>query len=191
MPGFRSNNAPFFLTNDNTPITNFLHKFTALADDYRLTDSQKVETIMRYVPPKTYTFWSTFPSYVAKNWSAFCTNLENMYPDTEADTHYTKKGLQELVDQANQTRLHDENDVITYYRDFHEISNHLTAAQLSDEEWNAEFFMGFHPDDREILSNRLYSLKPNHPLRQPHDLKDVYQVARSYFSGSCFYQPLQ
>ena len=103
----------------------------------------------------------------------FRASLEDMYPDTEAYTCYTKKGLQELVDRSNQRRLRDKNDVINYYRTFHEISNHLTAAQLSAEERNEEFFMGFHPDDREILSNRLYALKPNHPPRQAHDLQDV------------------
>ena len=191
MPGPRSHHAPFFSSDANVPITNFLREFTSLADACGLTDRQKVDAILRYVPPKTFNFWTTLPGYAAKDWTTFSTSLEEMYPDTEAYTCYTKKGLQELVDRSNQKRLCDENDVINYYRAFHEISNHLTAAQLSAEERNEEFFMGFHPEDREILSNRLYALKPNHPPRQAHDLQDVYQVARSYFSDSRFYQPLQ
>lgn len=40
-----------------------------------------------------------------------------------------------------------------YYQAFCKISNHLTTAQLLDKEQNTEFFMGFYPDDQEMLGN--------------------------------------
>jgi hypothetical protein len=88
--------------------------------------------------------------------------------------------------------MRSEDDVLQYHRRFLEHSNPLRTAQtLSDEDRNAEFFQGFHPEDREVINDRLHAMKPNHPIDKPYDLEDTFTAARRYFSNAQFYRPLQ
>ncbi len=77
----------------------------------------------------------------------------------EAESHYTKQALMELVDSAARTKMRDEKDIVEYYQRFLTICNPLLAANLIlDNECNAEFFKGFHPEDRMAMTNHLYPL---------------------------------
>ena len=79
-----------------------------------------------------------------------------------------------------------------YYHQFLKLTNPLrTTGSLSDESCNAKFFKGFHCEDREVLSSRIFSMCPNHPHDTPYKLKDVFKAARDYFSNAQFYCPIQ
>ena len=161
MPAPRSNNAPYFSGEPGDPLAEFLHEYDGLASSLGLTSAQKVDTIFRYVPASVREFWETLDGYPSRDWTAFRAALEGIYPDTTAGNRYTKTGLQEFVKISARTRIQDEDDLILYHRRFLQISNPLRLSQsLSDEEQNAEFFNGFHPKDRDILYDRLYTLNP-------------------------------
>jgi hypothetical protein len=86
----------------------------------------------------------------------------------------------------------DEDDVTVYYRRFLNISNLIYhSQQLSDNERNAAFFYGFHPDDQQPIASRIYTLKPNFPDDKPFDMQDVLAAARRYFSRNRFWRPPQ
>ncbi len=57
------------------------------------------------------------------------------------------------------------------------------SCQLSDKEHNDEFCQGFHPDNREILTNRLFAKNPNHPSDKAYNLKDILDAVQTYFSN--------
>src|SRR6267142_4480512 len=118
--------------------------------------------------------------------------LVDMYPDTSAATRITKQNLRDLIHKSHQYCMRDEEDVMRYYCQFLKLTNPLrTACSLSDESRNAKFFKGFHREDREILSGRIFSMHPNHPCNTPYELKDVFRAARDYFSNARFYRPIQ
>jgi len=178
MPGPRSADAPFFSKTSAGSFTDFMHEYQALATANGLTDAQKVQTIFRYVSLDLRKFWKSVDGYTTDNWATFSTALEAMYPDTSAATRLSKKALQDLLYNTSRSRMDDEEDVMDYYREFLELTNPLQAAQqLSDEDRNAKFFKGFHRDDREILSGRLFSMKPNHPQDRPYELDDIFKAA--------------
>jgi hypothetical protein len=115
-----------------------------------------------------------------------------MYPDTSAATCFTKRTLRKFIRKSRQYRMRDKKDVMKYYRQFLKLTNPLHAARtLSDESHNAKFFKGFHRKDREILSSRLFTMRPNHPRDNPYELNDVFKAARGYFSNALFYRPIQ
>jgi len=188
MPGPRSADAPFFSKSSNISFTDFMHKYHALATANGLTDAEKVKTILRYVSSDLQKFWKSVNGYTTSDWAAFSTALEAMYPDTSAATRLTKKALQDLLYNTSRSCMTDKEDVMDYYREFLELTNPLrTVQQLSEEDRDAKFFKGFHHNDREILSGRLFSMKPNHPQDKPYELGGVFKAAQSYFSNAQFY----
>ena len=96
--------------------------------------------------------------------------------------------MQEFVRISAQTRIQDENELLLYYRRFLQISNPLRLSnQLSDEVWNAEFFNGFHPKDRDIVYDRLFAIDPRRPLNQTPSVDDTWEAARGYFTNNQFH----
>jgi hypothetical protein len=143
MPALRSHTAPYFSGQANDPLADFLHEYETLANSYTLSDAQKVDTILRYVPSHVREFWKTLDGYINKDWTALKDILESLYPDSAAGNRYTKSGLQDFVNLSSKTRIMDEDDLTLYYRRFLQLSNPLRAAQkLSDDEHNTEFVTG-------------------------------------------------
>ncbi|KAI9507178.1 hypothetical protein F5148DRAFT_981774 [Russula earlei] len=188
MPGPRANNAPVFSGKLDDSIADFIVDFEALADGQGLNDAQKVEMVGRYISKELREFWKTLDGHGTGDWAAFRTALEKVHPDVRAASRLSKRGLFDFIDESAQSHICDEEDVIRYCQDFLCKSNPLRLAnRITEEECSAECFQGFHPVDRDIIAARLFSSKPNHPLDQPYDLEDVYNIARGYFSNSQFY----
>src|SRR5216684_3818885 len=191
MPAPRSHNAPYFSGQQNDSLADFLHEYDGLASSLGLSSSQKVDTVLRYVPATTREFWTTLDGYISKDWPTFCTDLRKLYPDTAASSRYTRNGLQEFVRISAQTRIRDENELLLYYRRFLQISNPLRLSnQLSDEVRNAEFFNGFHPRDRDIIYDRLFAIDPRRPLNQTPSIDDTWEAARDYFTHNQYPLPM-
>src|SRR6266702_1818795 len=183
---------PFFTGLSDKPITEFLNDYGELADSHKLTNKQKVETILCYVPHSLRDLWQSLPSFASGNWTVFSAELEKLYPDLDAEMRYSRQGLIDLVNLSARTRMRNEKDVLDYYRRFLAISNPLRAANLiSDDERDAGFFRGFHPNDHTSLANWLYPLHPNRPRNKPYSLNDVLSVARVYFADLHLFRPMQ
>jgi hypothetical protein len=180
MPDPCSASAPYFSGQPNELLATFLQEFDALAASHRLTDGQKVRTILEYVPPTVRDFWKTLDGFGTGDWQTFRTTIEALYPS--ATTRYTMLDLEDFVDISALSRVKNEGDVMLYYRRFLQMSTPLyNSKQLTDYERNEEFFEEFHIKDRGILARRLYLLKPDHPLDMPWDFQDVLEAARLCF----------
>jgi len=59
MPAARSQRAPRFSGQDDEILSEFLREYEDLSDDDGLTQKQKVETILRYVPRSLRNLWMT------------------------------------------------------------------------------------------------------------------------------------
>ena len=188
MPAPRSTHAPYFSGQPGDPLADFLHEYDGLASSLGLTDAQKVETILWYVPSKEREFWQTLDGYSSKDWKTFRAALEDIYPDTASGNRYTRTGLQEFVKISARTRIQDEDDLSLYHKRFLQISNPLRLTQkLSDEERNAEFFNGFHPKDRDIIYDRLFTLNPRRSTNRAPNFDETWEAARGYFTHNQFH----
>ena len=83
MPTSKSQRAPRFSGQDDEILSEFLHEYEDLANGNGLTEKQKVETILRYIPRLLSNLWSTLPGYQTATWSSFRAKLEELYPDID------------------------------------------------------------------------------------------------------------
>ena len=192
MPAGKSQRAPYFSGEVGESLSEFLREYEDLADGNGLTERQKVETILRYVPRSVRNFWADLPGYAPAKWSRFRAEIERFYPDVEARTRCTRHALTEFVELSAESRIRDENDIMKYYRNFLTIALPLCKKnKLPDDDFHTVFFDGFHPDDQEILLNILFTTSPNHPPDEPFDTEDVVSVACRYFANDRLFKPLQ
>ena len=193
MPAAKSRRAPRFTGQDDEILSEFLQEYEDLADRNGLTERQKVEKIIRYIPRSLRKLWVILPGYRVANWWRFRTELENLYPDIAAQTRCTRQDLAKFVELSARSLIHDENDVMRYYRHFLTIALPLVNdRKITSYEFNAEFFRGFHIDDQDIIAEQVFfRINPRHPVNEPFDVQDVVEAARQYFAADRFYKPLQ
>jgi hypothetical protein len=159
-------------------------------DGHNLTDQQKVEFVLKYIPPSHKDLWKSLKGYATGDWTTFRGELEKLYPNMDTAARYSRQALYNLVNMSARTRMRDEKDVFNYYQRFLAISNPLHSnGQISSDERNSEFFQGFNSYDQTSIANRLYPLHPNRPHNKPYDYKDVFSVAQGYFADLQFYRP--
>jgi hypothetical protein len=98
---------------------------------------------------------------------------------------YSKQKLYEFVDYNSQYRMHSEDDVHQYYREFHIFCQPLIgSSQITTGERNSAFWYRFHPQDRDKLSFRLVAKLPNQWSDQHYDIEEVFKTAISVFTSS-------
>ncbi|KAI9437811.1 hypothetical protein BJY52DRAFT_1196292 [Lactarius psammicola] len=176
MPAARSQRAPCFSGQDDEILAEFLREYEDLADGNGLLERLKVETVLCYIPRSLRNLWMTLPGYRSASWHRFRTQLEELYPDIA----------------ATKCRVRDEGDVLKYYQNFLTIALPLLEDdKLTDDDFNAEFFKGFHLDDQDTLADQVFNINPRHPANRPFDIQDVLSAARQYFACDRFHKPLQ
>ena len=190
MPAPRSQRAPRFSARDDELISEFLHEYEDLADGNGLTEKQKVETMIRYVPCDLRKLWKTLPGYRATKWRRFREELIELHPDI-TEQACTREDLSQFVKLSAESHIRSENDVMKYYRSFLTIAVPLADDhELTAKDFNAEFFRGFHKDDRKIIAEQiLFSINPRHPSTEPFDINDVVTAAWQFFASNRFYKP--
>ena len=190
MPAPRSQWAPRFSARDDELLSEFLHEYEDLADGNGLTEKQKVETIIRYVPRDLRKLWKTLPGYRNTKWRRFREELVELYPDI-TEQACTREDLSQFVKLSAESHIRSENDVMKYYRSFLTIAVPLADDhELTAKDFNAEFFRGFHKDDQKIIAEQiLFSINPRHPPTEPFDINDVVTAARQFFASNRFYKP--
>jgi hypothetical protein len=67
MPYPRDSNAPYFSAKGGESMPNFLYEYECFATDNGLTSAEKVEAILRYVPPDLREFWETISGYETRD----------------------------------------------------------------------------------------------------------------------------
>ena len=189
MPAPKSRHAPHFSGEDDDILSEFLHEYEVLADGNGLTEKQKVEEITHYVPRNLRKLWVTLPGYKAFKWRHFQRELEELHPDAEEQA-CTRQELSCFVELSAETHIWGEKDVMKYYRNFLTLAvplveNHILTAN----DFNAEFFRGFHRDDRDIIAEEIrFNVNPRHPAMEPFEMLDVLTAARQYFAPNQFHK---
>ena len=187
MPAPHSNKAPFFGDQTGDTIEVFLREFESLALTYALTPRERIEQILRYVSPELCDLWQFLDGYASKDWQTFRQSIQEIYGGTSVMSRYSKQRLREFIKLTSKSRMVDEDDVRTYYKRFLVLCRSLIQnCKITDEECNAAFWGGFHPEDWRLMYPRLLSSFPHHPKAEPFDFEDVFKVARAEFTNGHF-----
>ena len=185
MPTPRSNRAPYFSGRVGDPIEDFLDEYSELADSCGLSEQQKVEAIVRYIPLALRDLWKSWESYQRHDWAALRATLEDIYDGTSSLSRHSGQKLMEFVKNSSKTCMSDEEDVLQYYRQFLVLSKPLIDSQrLTAGERDRAFWSGFHNRDHSEMYARLIAKHPDQPSGVYFDYLDVYRVARATFSGN-------
>ena len=187
MPYAKDNKAPYFSARPGDILDDFLREYEELATTCTLTDQQKVETILRYIPPELRDLWKILEGYSTHDWAAFKRSLAKLYRSTSTQAKYSKQKLYDFVYYNSQTRMRSEEDVHQYYREFHIFCQPLIeATRITTEERDSAFWYGFHPEDRDKLSFRLVAKLPDQRPDQHYPIEDVFNAAITVFSSSSY-----
>ncbi len=181
MPSPRSEHAPHFSQKSDKALKKALKEYEALADSCRLTDQQKVEMIIHYVPPFRCKLWKSLGGYASGNWPQYRHSLEKY-------SYAGTCGLRELLDfvkHSSKTRASREEDVHQYYQEFVALSKTLVDfCWLTKADCDAIFWSGFHPDDRSLFFDLLEVKCPCQPEEIPFDYITVFEVASVVLAGA-------
>lgn len=109
-------------------IEDFLSEYEELADEYGLTDRQKVKTIICYIPLSLRDFWKSLDGCLAHSWMDLRLTPEEIYESTSARSRHSKQKLLDLVRHSSKSCMNNE-DVLCYYRQILTLSKPLLNAQ--------------------------------------------------------------
>ncbi|KAH9010326.1 hypothetical protein EDB85DRAFT_2161497 [Lactarius pseudohatsudake] len=182
MPSPRSKFAPYY-SGCTDSFEDFLEEYEGLAHDCALTDPQRVDVLIRYVAPSLRDFWRSLNGYRSHDWPLFRQSLIDVFGNPTPRHQIMRQKLHSHVQDSSRRRMDCEDDVLQYYRQFLCYSAPLVhAGHLSEEERDAAFWYGFHPEDRQVLQPRLLSKNPLQPPDIPFHFEDIFCCARGAFA---------
>ena len=80
--------------------------------------------------------------------------------------------------------MDDETDVINYHQQFNTKGKFLLdSGRVTQGEYNAIFWRGFHHEDWHALCKHLIAKQPDRPQGQAFNIQDVLNIARAVFLG--------
>ena len=184
MPSARSKLAPYFSGETEHSVEDFLEEYEGLADKCALNKVQKVETVIRYVNPTQRYIWKSLPGFIGHDWDDLCLELREQYVDPTIEGQFSKQKLLDFANKYARKRMDDKTDVINYHRKFNTLGKPLLdSGRITTGEYNAIFWRGFHPEDRQALHERLIAKQPDKLKGQAFSIKDVLKIARAVFLG--------
>ena len=124
MPLAWLDKAPLF-SGDPRDFKDFLTEYEDLADAHHLSNTQKLSSIIKYVPSELHDLWRNQNGYNTSDWDTFKKELSILYPDDTTAQRYTKQQLRELVHESARYRMRDAHDVAEYYCKFLTIAGPL------------------------------------------------------------------
>ena len=143
-----------------------------------------METVIQYVNRSQRHVWQALPGYTDRNWDDFRDELCEEYVNPTTEGQFSKQKLLDFANKYARKRMSDETDVINYQRKFNSLGKTLLeSGRITKGEYNAIFWRGFHPEDRQELHERLIAKHPDKPKGQAFSIKEVLKIARAVFSG--------
>ena len=80
--------------------------------------------------------------------------------------------------------MDDKSDVINYHQQFNTKGKFLLdSSRVTQGEYNAIFWRGFHRKDQHALRECLIAKQPDRPQGRAFDIQDVLNIARAVFLG--------
>jgi hypothetical protein len=182
MPSPRSKITPYF-SGCRGSFEDFLEEFEARAYDCRLTDPQRVDSLVCYVDLSFCEMCKSLNGYRSCNWSLFRHSLINTFGTITPHHQTMKQKLCNFVEDSSRKRMDRKDDILQYYQTFQHYSDPLVhSGYLTEKDRNIEFWYGFHPHDRDVVWPRLLAMYPFQPHDIPFHFDCVFDCACRAFS---------
>ncbi|KAI9437403.1 hypothetical protein BJY52DRAFT_602411 [Lactarius psammicola] len=182
MPSPHSEYAPYYSGYADT-FEDFLDEFEGKAYDCELTDPQRVDAIIRYVDLSIHELCRSLIGFRPRDWTLFRQSLLDTFGSTTPRPQVMRQKLQCYIQDSSRSRMDCIDDVLQYYRQFLCYSAPLVhAGHLTEEDRDAAFWRGFHPEDCKVLWPRLIGKNPIQPPDTPFYFEDVFHCARAAFA---------
>ena len=163
-------------------MEDFLEEYEELADKYRLTEQEKVETVIRYVHHSQCHVWKCLPGFLDCDWNDLHNDLCEEYVSPSTKGQFSKQKLLDFANKYAQKCINDKTDIIYYHCQFNNLTKILIdSGHITKGECNAIFWHGFHPDDQQALQECLIAKQPDKPKGQAFNLKDVLKRMTTIF----------
>lgn len=76
-----------------------------------------------------------------------------------------------------------------YYRGFFLVAKPLRDQdQITLDDYNTAFFLGFHPDIQDIIAEHFIQVNLHHLVHEPFPVKGILDTARRHFTSNHFHQ---
>jgi hypothetical protein len=135
MPAPGTSKAPKTFDGKDTELEDFLDHFESLAEAAKLTSSDHIAQIGRYVTRKQRNLFEVLDGYDPADWDVFNKALADLYPNAFKARHYTRQSLETFTAKAARTEIADEDELNDYYRAFLPIAQWLvTQNKISTED---------------------------------------------------------
>ncbi|KAF8259647.1 hypothetical protein EI94DRAFT_1813019 [Lactarius quietus] len=90
----------------------------------------------------------------------------------------------DFVELSAEHHIHDECDILKYYRNFLMITLPLVEEKKLTQD-------DFHADNHNTLTREVFIMHPHQPRNRPFDIQDVLTVAWQHFASNLFHKPQQ
>ncbi|KAF8471565.1 hypothetical protein DFH94DRAFT_617543, partial [Russula ochroleuca] len=89
MPLAHSHRAPYFSGRVCDPIEDFLDEYEELASSCGLSERQKVESVICYIPHALKGFWKSLDGYLSRDWMDLRRAVEDIYDGPSEPSCYS------------------------------------------------------------------------------------------------------
>jgi len=189
MPRAGSRSAPDEFDGDPEALEDFLDRFEGLAIAAQLTNEDKFKALLLYVTRKQKMLFETLNGFQTKVWDDWIAAIKDVFPTKTQTRRYTKRTLITLVRKYHQRQIYNEEDLMTYYRDFITVANWLLQHnKITPEDRSYYFWFGFHPSNRAEMEQYLRFHHPAHDRSEAWPFADVFASAKYLYNSLAFDQ---
>ena len=186
MP-LRGSSRALHFKGDPHELQQYFEDVELLCEDTQLfADEDRIQWAIRYARREDAELWSTLPSRVGADWSAFKAEVTCFYPGAEEDDRkYLRTDLIRLVEAQAAGTMTSRRDLGEYVRKFTLIASFLEKkGRLSKGEREYKFVEGFPAVFRAQLIARLSLAYLDHYPKDPWPTDHVIQHASFLLTGS-------
>ncbi|KZP12336.1 hypothetical protein FIBSPDRAFT_755032, partial [Athelia psychrophila] len=116
-------------------LADFLYDVKVLSDHNGCSEAQTITAALRYAPSAEARVWRTTDGYEASSWSAFASDVLDLYPDASEGHRSTLHALEAFVTAQSSIAITTPSELAQYHRNFLSASAFLVKqARISTGE---------------------------------------------------------
>ena len=102
-----------------------MEEYKELVDKYRLTEQEKVETVIQYVHCSQCHVWKSLPGFLDHDWNDLYNDLCKEYISPSTKGQFSKQKLLDFTNKYAQKCMNNETNVIHYHCQFNNLAKIL------------------------------------------------------------------
>ncbi|KAJ7077242.1 hypothetical protein C8R44DRAFT_536235, partial [Mycena epipterygia] len=183
MPIRGSKEAPKTFRGKHTEVQRFIDHFELLLNKCRVTDDQeKCEQVLNYCTVDVQNVIQTMEGYEQRKWSKLRKEILKQFDAERALQKYKPADVERYAAKMKSQPCYNLTQWRKYYIKYNAIAGGpLKRKHLSKEDYLAYFWIGIHPNLRQILENRILQTNPYRDDEAQYTMKELNTAAEWYF----------